>query len=56
MTVNLDQIGSGVDRDFEAIRDLQSHVIDTQRELIIRVATVMADTISRDGRILVVSL
>ena len=53
MTVNLDQIGSGVDRYFEAIRDLQSHVIDTQRELIIRVATVMADTISRDGRIFV---
>src|SRR3990172_9005440 len=44
---------TGIDRYFAAILALETRVIDGQRDLLMRVAETMADTILRDGRIYV---
>jgi uncharacterized phosphosugar-binding protein len=53
ITVTFDQAGNGIDRYFHAIQILQTHVIESQREQLIRVAQIMAETISQDGRVFV---
>jgi uncharacterized phosphosugar-binding protein len=44
---------SGIDQYFAAVAALQRHVLDTQREQLHHVATVMTEVIMQDGRIFV---
>jgi uncharacterized phosphosugar-binding protein len=44
-------LSNGVDRYFEAVKELETRVIESQRERLIEVAHRMADTTRRDGRI-----
>ena len=44
---------SGIDGYFQSIQALQSRVIEGQRQLLLRIADRMAETIRRDGRIFV---
>ena len=46
-------LSNGIDRYFEAIRSLQTQVIESQHDRLIKIAGMMADTIARDDRIFV---